>query len=37
MVLLNHKILKNIMLERTKEEEVADLALPTKTVSSVLQ
>ncbi|KAH0650635.1 hypothetical protein KY284_030547 [Solanum tuberosum] len=32
MVLLNHRILKNIMLERTKKERVADLALPTKTV-----
>ena len=37
MVLLKHKILKSIMLRRTKKERVADLSLPTKTVSSVLQ
>ncbi|TMW85995.1 hypothetical protein EJD97_022138 [Solanum chilense] len=32
MVLLKHKILKSIMLRRTKKERVADLSLPTKTV-----
>ena len=37
MVFLKHKILKSIMLRRTKKERVADLSLPTKIVSSVLQ
>ncbi|WMV38998.1 hypothetical protein MTR67_032383 [Solanum verrucosum] len=32
MVLLKHKILKSLMLRRTKKERVADLSLPTKTV-----
>ncbi|KAL3332800.1 hypothetical protein AABB24_033058 [Solanum stoloniferum] len=33
MVLLKHKILKNLLLKRTKKERAADLALPLKTVS----
>uniref|UniRef100_M1APR4 Uncharacterized protein n=1 Tax=Solanum tuberosum TaxID=4113 RepID=M1APR4_SOLTU len=37
MVLLKHKILKSLLLRRTKKERVVDLSLPTKTVSSVLQ
>ncbi|XP_025888010.1 ATP-dependent helicase rhp16 [Solanum lycopersicum] len=32
MVFLKHKILKSIMLRRTKKERVVDLSLPTKTV-----
>ncbi|KAG5596814.1 hypothetical protein H5410_038046 [Solanum commersonii] len=33
MVLLKHKILKNLLLKRTKKERAADLALPLKTVT----
>ncbi|WMV38243.1 hypothetical protein MTR67_031628 [Solanum verrucosum] len=36
IVLLKHKILENLLLKRTKKERAADLALPLKTVSSVL-
>uniref|UniRef100_M1APR3 SNF2 N-terminal domain-containing protein n=1 Tax=Solanum tuberosum TaxID=4113 RepID=M1APR3_SOLTU len=32
MVLLKHKILKSLLLRRTKKERVVDLSLPTKTV-----
>lgn len=32
MVLLKHRILKTILLKRTKKGRAADLALPTKTV-----
>lgn len=34
MVWYNHKILKSLLLRRTKKERAVDLALPTKTVSS---
>ena len=37
MVLLKQKILKSLLLRRTKKERVADFSLPSKTVSSVLQ
>ncbi|MCD9638829.1 hypothetical protein HAX54_022989 [Datura stramonium] len=33
MVLLKHRILKSLLLRRTKKERAADLALPTKTVT----
>ncbi|KAJ8557250.1 hypothetical protein K7X08_002875 [Anisodus acutangulus] len=33
MVLLKHKILKSLLLRRTKKERAGDLALPTKTVT----
>lgn len=34
MILLKHKILKNIVLRRTKKGRAADLALPPRVVSS---
>lgn len=35
MVLLKHKILKSILLRRSKKGRAADLALPMKIVSFV--
>lgn len=35
MILLKHKILKNIVLRRTKKGRAADLALPPRIVSFV--
>lgn len=34
MILLKHKVLKNIVLRRTKQGRAADLALPPRIVSS---
>lgn len=36
MILLKHKILKNIVLRRTKKGRAADLALPPRVVSFCL-
>lgn len=36
MILLKHKILKGILLRRTKKGRCDDLALPPKTVASIL-
>lgn len=36
MILLKHKILKSILLRRTKKGRSADLALPPKLVSTIL-
>ena len=36
MILLKHKILKSILLRRTKKGRAADLALPPRIVSSLV-
>lgn len=37
MILLKHKILKTILLRRTKRGRAADLALPPRIVSSLVK